>query len=71
MKNLIFVFFIVLLNSFIQEKQKIIFLFEEDKDTIIQNSYETIYKISNNKTFRFIEKKHHKKRLNTISLKKN
>lgn len=69
MKNLMFIFLISFLNSFSQEKEKIIFLFEDGKDTIIENRNETIYKIRNNQTFKFIEKKHHKKEVKYNSVK--
>lgn len=69
MKNLIFIFLITFLNSFSQEKEKIIFLFEDGRDTIIENGNETIYKIGNNQTYKFIEKKHHKKEVKYNSVK--
>ena len=69
MKNLIFIILMIIFTSSSQEKEKIVFLFENGKDSIIKNKYETIYKIRNKHSFKFIEKLHQKNTTRYNSIK--
>ena len=64
-----FIFLLVFFNSYSQEKEKIIFLFEDGKDNIFKKRNETVYRINNNHTFRFTEKKHKKSKTEYKSVK--
>ena len=64
MKNLYFIFLFAFFNSFSQNDAKIIFLFEKEKDILVSNQIEDIYKIDGKHTFRFIRGKHEKVGIN-------
>src|SRR5690606_14472126 len=53
-------FLFTFFNSFSQEKEKIIFLFGDENDVISETRNQTIYRIDNNHTFKFIKEKHEK-----------
>lgn len=69
MKNLYFIFLFAFFNSFSQNDAKIIFLFEKEKDILVSNQIEDIYKIDGKHTFRFIRGKHEKVGINYSSIK--
>lgn len=71
MKNLIFLILLVSLNSYSQEKEKIIFLFENGRDTVINSQSDNIYMIEGKHTFKFINSKHEKVEVNFNSVKEH
>jgi hypothetical protein len=71
MKNLLFIILLSFLNSSSQNDGKIIFLFEKEKDTIVSNQNEEIYKIDGKHTFKFIRGKHEKVEVNYNAVKEN
>lgn len=64
MKNLLFIILFAFLNSFSQNEEKIIFLFENGKDVISSSKNEDIYKLDGKHTFKFIRGKHDKVEIN-------
>lgn len=48
MKNLIYIFLFISINLYSQQKEKIIFLFNENKDTLIVKKDSEIYSIEKN-----------------------
>ncbi|OAD42118.1 hypothetical protein [Polaribacter atrinae] len=70
MKKIIFIFLLSTYSLFAQKKEKIIFIYDINKDTIVFNKKKKIYKIGNNQTYQFIEKKHKQTEANYSSIKK-
>lgn len=71
MKNLLSISLFVLFVSFSssQNKNDIVFLFENGKDTFIKNKNEDIYSINKKNHFRYTESKHKKTIINYASIK--
>lgn len=60
MKNLIFILLVSSMSLCAQKNEKIIFQFEKQKDWLGESNDETIFKIDNVHSFRFIKNKHEK-----------
>lgn len=71
MKIHLFIYLFVCLNTYSQEDNKIIFIFENDKDTFIKSQNDYIYKIDGKHTFKFVDGKHEKIEVNYNSVKEN
>lgn len=57
MRKLIYIFLLISINLFSQEKEKIIFLFNESKDTMIIKENSEIYSIDKKHTFKYDNEK--------------
>lgn len=69
MKKIIYILLLISVTTFSQEKEKIIFLFEEGKDTLINKKSEEIYKLAKLHSFTFDKTKHKKEKVNYDSIK--
>ena len=69
-KNLL-LFLLLSINIFSQKKEKIIFLYEGQKDTVITNKKEDIYKLDNKHTFKFVKEKHEKTEVDFLLIKED
>ena len=58
MKRIIFFLLLTSFSFYAQKKDKIVFLFDQKKDSIILKNNYRIYKIGNNETFKYSVKKH-------------
>ena len=70
MKNLIYVFILISINLFSQEK-KIIFLFDENKDIMLDRKGSEIYAINKKYTFKYDSEKNEKIQVKYDSIKSN
>ena len=71
MKNSIYIFLFILMNLYPQQKEKIIFLFNESKDTLIVNKDSEIYSIEKKHTFKFTQEKNKKREMKYDLIKNN
>ncbi|WP_298489450.1 hypothetical protein [uncultured Maribacter sp.] len=71
MRKLIYIFMLISTNLFSQEKEKIIFLFNESKDALIIKKNSEIYSIDKKHTFKYDNKKNQKIDVKYNSIKSN
>jgi hypothetical protein len=58
MKKIIYFLILTSFSFYAQKKEKIVFLFDQNKDSIILKNNYRIYTIGNNQTFKYSVKKH-------------
>ena len=71
MKKIIYFLILTSFSFYAQKKEKIVFLFDQNKDSIILKNNYRIYKIGNNETFKYSVKKHKKINVTYDSIKKH
>ena len=71
MRNLIYIFLLISVNLLSQEKEKIIFLFDESKDIMYIKKNLEIYAIDKKHTFKYDNEKNEKIEVNYNSIKSN
>jgi hypothetical protein len=71
MKKIIYFLILTSFSFFAQKKEKIVFLFDQNKDSIILKNNYRIYTIGNNETFKHSIKKHKEINVTYESIKKH
>jgi hypothetical protein len=71
MKKIIYFLILTSFSFFAQKKEKIVFLFDQNKDSIILKNNYRIYTIGNNETFKHSVKKHKEINVTYESIKKH
>lgn len=69
MKYIVFFFLLLSFNLNAQQKEEIVFLYQEKKDSIIVKKDERVYDLGNDQTYRFIKDQHKKTRITYSSIK--